>query len=402
MLKIITGSHQIELTTGNRYEAESVPKYFMKFSDHVIATFYRSGIIKSVGDVELATMRTLGGSYVAMETDVRTGGYTTMCTTQAQMVQFADTLTDLLAVRKAVLAGEKIVVQRFEQFEYEPDVPTDEELLTFFRNVKGPSELDSLAKRLNSRLGLIDVLHPTIGDLDYLVFSVAQGCDGGCRKCSFQHRRSLTPRTEEDVKSQIGLYNEIFSQKERSRFEIFAGNHRGMGIDFELFCRYIGMIRRGAGMSDGRVFVFCIADDIVRLHDRYGALEMERRMLEMGVHLNFGVESGSCKGLQEYGKKTTLATMRKALMILKCTKIPHSVNILAGVEWESHSWATIKLFRGLYRPGDNRPAVYSSDFIGDDSYVDRKLSAQQYKMFRNALNDCGIYVYRYNFVPFNN
>ncbi len=247
----------------------------------------------------------------------------------------------------------------------------------------------------------VDVVHPAIGDLDYIVFSVACGCEGGCTKCSFQHRRSLTPRTEDDVQEQIDLYNEIFTPKERARFEIFAGNHRGLGIDFELFCRYVEKIRRHAGMREGRVFAFCNADDIVRLFERYGAGEMERRMLEIGLHLNFGVESGSCKGLQEYGKKTTLATMRQALTLLKNTKIPHSVNVLAGVEWESHTWDTIKLFRTLYRPADNRPAVYSSDFIGEHGQIDHDLSARQYKMFRNALNDCGIYVYKYNFVPFN-
>ena len=42
-------------------------------------------------------------------------------------------MNDLITVRDACSAGEKIVIQRFEQYEYEPDVPTDEELFAFFR-----------------------------------------------------------------------------------------------------------------------------------------------------------------------------------------------------------------------------------------------------------------------------
>lgn len=402
MIKITAGGHVIELTTGTRYEPETVPKYFLKFPDFTVATFYRSGIVKSIGDVDLATFRTLGGSLVTLETDIRTGGYITLSTTAQERSRFLQVMNDLTAVGRAFAGKREVVIQRFEQLTYEPDVPSDEEISSFFRRIKGLAELNTLAGRVNRHLGPLDIVHPGVGDLDYLAFSLSSGCDGGCAKCSFQHKRSLSPRSEREIREQIAFYTEIFPPQELARFDIFAGNHRGLGIDFELFCSYIGRIRNDAGMNEGRVFAFCNAEDILRLYDRYDAGELEERMLKMRLYLNFGVESGSCQGLEAYGKNTSLDAIREALTLLKKTKIQHSVNILSGTDWENHTWGTVKLFRTLYRPGDNRPTVYASEFINENGEIDRSLAAQQYKMFRNALNDCGIYVFRYAFVPFNN
>lgn len=402
MIRITAGHYQIELTSGTRYELETVPKYFVKFPDGIIATLYRSGIVKSIGDVEIATFRTLGGAMVVLEADIKTGGYLTHKPTEEDRAQFDATMQSLSAIGVLFAGGERIGIERFDQLEYEPDVPTNDEIGSFFRRVKSLSDLDGIARRVNALLGPMDIVHPTVGDLDYLAFSLSSGCDGGCAKCSFHHMRSLAPRSEGDVQSQIDLYRELFPARERARFEIFAGNHRGLGIDFELFSTFVEQIRIGAGMTEGRVFTFCNAEDVLRLHDRYGMKEVERRMLNMGIYLNFGVESGSCQGLQEYGKNTSLDAIRQALTLLKRTRIPHSVNIISGTEWENHTWDTVKLFRSLYRPGDNRPTVYASEFVDEQGEIDRGLAAQQYQMFRNALNDCGLYVFRYTFVPFNN
>lgn len=401
MIRITAGSHRIELTSGTRYERETVPKYFVKFPDLTVATLYRSGIVKSIGDVDLATFRTLGGSMVVLETDIRTGGYLTHRLRDEDRTRFVATMNDLIGIGEDFVHAEDIVIEHFEQLEYEPDVPTDEEIRAFFLRIKSLPELDRIAERVNALLGPMDIVHPTIGDLDYLAYSLSSGCDGGCAKCSFRHMRSLISRSEADVQAQIDLYRELFPPRERAHFEIFAGNHRGLGIDFELFSDYVQQIRIGAGMTEGRVFTFCNAEDVLRLTEQYGMKELEQRLLKMGAYLNFGVESGSCQGLKEYGKNTSLEAIRQALTLLKRTRIPHSVNILSGTEWENHTWATVKLFRTLYRPGDNRPTVYASEFVDERGEIDRNLAAQQYQMFRNALNDCGIHVFRYTFVPFN-
>lgn len=402
MIRITAGPYQIELTSGTRYELETVPKYFVKFSDQTVATLYRSGIVKSIGDVDCATFRTLGGALVVLETDIKTGGYLTHKVTAEDRERFGAIMSDLVEVGILFGAGERIGIEHCAQLAYEPDVPTDEEIRDFFRRIRSLVELDVIAERVNALLGPMDIVHPTIGDLDYLAYSLSSGCDGGCAKCSFQHLRSLSPRTVADIEAQIALYRDIFPQRERAEFGIFAGNHRGLGIDFELFCSYIAQIRTGADMTEGRVFAFCNAEDVLRLHEQYGKKTLENRMLQLGLHLNFGVESGSCQGLKEYGKNTSLAAIRQALTLLKHTRIPHSVNILSGTGWENHTWETVRLFRALYRPGDNRPTVYASEFVDEQGMIDRSLAAQQYQMFRNALNDCGIYVFRYTFVPFNN
>lgn len=401
MIRITAGDHQVELTSGTRYELETVPKYFVKFPDFTVATLYRSGMVKSIGDVDLATFRTLGGSLVVLETDIKTGGYLTHKVTEEDRRRFSAVMDDLIEIGECFGQGRQSSIEYFEQLEYEPDVPTEEEIRAFFRRIKSPGELESIAARINALLGPMDIVHPTIGDLDYLAYSLSSGCDGGCAKCSFHHVRNLTPRSEAEVQAQIDLYRGLFPARERAQFEIFAGNHRGLGIDFELFSGFVEQIRIGAGMSEGRVFTFCNAEDVLRLNDQYGMKELERRMLKMGVYLNFGVESGSCQGLREYGKNTSLEAIRQALALLKRTRIPHSVNIISGTDWENHTWATVKLFRSLYRPGDNRPMVYASEFMDERGEIDRSLAAQQYQMFRNALNDCGIHVFRYTFVPFN-
>lgn len=402
MLEIRAGSQQIELFTGTPYEKGTVLKYFLQFSDNTFAAVYKSGILKSVGDIHRSvTIRTLGGSLVALEPDVKTGGYITCIPTQQQLDQFKQLLSRLETLREHALTGNAISITRLGQKRYETIVPTDDDILHFFRSIKGPSELDALALQLNAHLGAMDIIHPDVGDRDYLAFSFCQGCDGGCVKCSFQHERQLRARSSEEITAQIGFYKNLFSPEERARFDMFAGNHRGLGIDFDLFSEYVGRIRTEAGMSQGNVFAFCNAEDILHLQEQYGRTEMEARMLRLGLHLNIGIESGSPQGLREYGKNLTLPSIRQALVILKNTAIPYSVNILAGVDWENHVLATVQLFRGLYRPGDNKPAVYSSEFMNERGNVDRNLEAAQYKTFRTVLNDCGIYVFRYTFVPFN-
>ena len=401
MIKIIAGDLQIEVTTGTPYEVGTVPKYYLNFPNDIMAAVYKPGIIKSVSDRHSETIRTLGGSLVALEPDVQTGGYITCAPTKLQLKRFQQALSNLETLRDFVLAGGKISLIRHEKLDYEVEIPTDEDMLNFFSKIKSLSELETIACQLNDLLGPMDIVHPDIGDRDYLAFSFSQGCDGGCVKCNFQHDRRLKPRSQEEIQKQIVFYKNIFSSDERARFEIFAGNHRGLGIDFELFAEHIGRIRNDAGMRGGRVFAFCNAEDILRLHNQYGAVNFEEKMLKMDLHLNLGVESGSPMGLREYGKNTDLAVIREALTMLKNTRISHSVNILAGVDWENHVLETIKLFRGLYRPADNRPAVYSSEFINELGNVDRQLETEQNAIFRKSLNECGIHIFRYTFVPFN-
>jgi len=401
MLKIIAGNIYLELTTGSPYEIGAVPKYFLKFSDKSVAVVYRSGIIKGVGDITSTTLRTLGDSFVTLEPDVKTGGYITLVPARQQLDQFRKTMGDLETLMDLASSGSKISVFRYAKLEYETDVPSDEDISAFFKNLKTISELDALSKDLNSLLGNMDIIHPAIGDLDYLAFSLSQGCDGGCVKCSFRHQRMLVPRTASEVEAQIGVYKTLYSDHERAKFDIFAGNHRGLGMDFSLFSEYINRIKDGAGMPGGRVFAFCNAEDILRLNEQFGTAEMETRMARLGLHLNVGVESGSRQGLKEYGKNMNLESIRDALRILKQTKIPYSVNILAGVNWEDHPFETVQLFRALYRPGDNRPDVFSSRYINEKGKSDIDLETEHYKMFRNTLNDCGIHVFRYTFIPFN-
>ena len=401
MLKIIAGNSYIELTTGSPYETGKAPKYFLKFPDKSVAVVYRSGIIKGVGDISSTTLRTLGGSFVTVEPDVKTGGYITLSPTQQEIDQFEKTIADLEYLKDFVTSGNRIQVFRHARLEYEPFVPSDHDILDFFKKIKSRPELDALSNELNSLLGAMDIIHPAIGDLDYLAFSLSQGCDGGCLKCNFRHNRSLRPRTSDDISRQIAFYRQLYSPQEREKFEIFAGNHRGLGIDFELFTEHIGRIRNEAGMGTARVFAFCNAEDILRLNAQYGTAAMESRMASLGLHMNIGVESGSRAGLKEYGKNLKLEAIREALKILKSARIPYSVNILAGVEWQNHPFETVQLFRALYRPGDNRPAVFSSKFMNEKGKVNTTLEAEHYKIFRNTLNDCGIHVFRYTFIPFN-
>lgn len=401
MLKIIAGGLPIEITTGTPYEVGTVPKYHLKFPDDLVATVYKFGIIKSVGDIDAVTIRTLGGSFVTLEPDVQTGGYITLTPTQQQSDQFKRALYNLEILKGSVLAGTGISIFRYDQLEYEPEVPADEDIYNFFRRIKGLPELEAIAQQVNNHLGAMDIVHPDIGDRDYLAFSFSQGCDGGCVKCNFQHKRRLVPRSKQEIQAQIDFYKKIFSEQELECFEIFAGNHRGLGIDFEVFSEHVGRIRNEAGIREGRIFAFCNAEDILRLHEQYGKKDLESKMLRLGLHLNLGVESGSRQGLREYGKNIGLESIKKALTILKSTEIPYSVNILAGVDWENHAPATVQLFRALYRPGDNRPAVYSSEFKNEKGKVDKQVEAEQYEIFRNSLNDCRIHVFRYTFVPFN-
>ncbi len=401
MLKIIAGNLYVELTTGSPYETGKAPKYFLKFPDKSIAVVYRSGIIKGVGDISSTTLRTLGGSFVTIEPDVKTGGYITLSPAKQELDQFDKTMGDLEYLKDFVTAGNRISVSRHARLEYEPFVPTDNDIVDFFKKIKSRTELAALSNELNSLLGAMDIIHPAIGDLDYLAFSLSQGCDGGCLKCNFQHNRSLRPRSEDEISTQIDFYKKLCSSHEREKFEIFAGNHRGLGIDFELFTAHISKIRNEAGMRSGKVFAFCNAEDILRLNDQYGTARMESRMLGLGMHLNIGVESGSRAGLKAYGKNLKIEAIREALKILKSTTMPYSVNILAGVEWENHPFETVQLFRALYRPGDNRPSVFSSKFMNEKGKVNTTLEAEHYKIFRNTLNDCGIHVFRYTFIPFN-
>jgi hypothetical protein len=401
MLKIIAGNLYVELTTGSPYETGKVPKYFLKFPDKSVAVVYKSGIIKGVGDISSSSIGTLGGSFVTLEPDVKTGGYITLSPTRQDLDQFERTMDDLEYLKDFMTSGNRISVFRHTRLEYEPDVPADDDITDFFKKIKSRSELDAIAIELNTLLGAMDIIHPAIGDLDYLAFSLSQGCDGGCLKCNFQHNRHLRPRSEDEISSQIDFYKKLYSQQEREKFEIFAGNHRGLGIDFELFTAHITKIRNEAGMRSGKVFAFCNAEDILRLNEQYGTEEMESRMVGIGLHLNLGVESGSRAGLKEYGKNIKIEAIREALRILKSTKIPYSVNILAGVDWQDHPFETVQLFRALYRPGDNRPAVFSSKFMNEKGKVNTALEAEHYKIFRNTLNDCGIHVFRYTFIPFN-
>jgi hypothetical protein len=401
MLKIIAGNLYVELTTGSPYETGKVPKYFLKFPDKSVAVVYKSGIIKGVGDISSSSIGTLGGSFVTLEPDVKTGGYITLSPTRQDLDQFERTMDDLEYLKDFMTSGNRISVFRHTRLEYEPDVPADDDITDFFKKIKSRSELDAIAIELNTLLGAMDIIHPAIGDLDYLAFSLSQGCDGGCLKCNFQHNRHLRPRSEDEISSQIDFYKKLYSQQEREKFEIFAGNHRGLGIDFELFTAHITKIRNEAGMRSGKVFAFCNAEDILRLNEQYGTEEMESRMVGIGLHLNLGVESGSRAGLKEYGKNIKIEAIREALRILKSTKISYSVNILAGVDWQDHPFETVQLFRALYRPGDNRPAVFSSKFMNEKGKVNTALEAEHYKIFRNTLNDCGIHVFRYTFIPFN-
>jgi hypothetical protein len=401
MLKIIAGNLYVELTTGSPYETGKVPKYFLKFPDKSVAVVYKSGIIKGVGDISSSTLRTLGASFVTLEPDVKTGGYITLSPTGQDLEQFERTIGDLEYLKDFMTYGNKLSVFRHARLEYEPDVPADDDIIDFFKKIKSRTELAAIAGELNTLLGAMDIIHPAMGDLDYLAFSLSQGCDGGCLKCNFQHNRHLSARSEDEISNQIDFYKKLYSSQEREKFEIFAGNHRGLGIDFELFTAHISKIRNEAGMRSARVFAFCNAEDILRLNEQYGTDEMESRMVGLGLHLNLGVESGSRAGLKEYGKNIKIEAIREALKILKSTKIPYSVNILAGVDWQDHPFETVQLFRALYRPGDNRPAVFSSKFMNEKGKVNTALEAEHYKIFRNTLNDCGIHVFRYTFIPFN-
>jgi hypothetical protein len=401
MLKIIAGNQYIELTTGSPYETGLVPKYFLKFPDKSIAIVYKSGIIKGVGDITSVTLRTLGGSFVTLEPDVKTGGYITLIPSKQQLAQFDKSMADLEYLKNFAAEGNKLSIFRQAVLEYEMGNPDDEEIITFFRSIKGLQELNGISEELNILLGSMDIVHPAIGDLDYLAFSLSQGCEGGCVSCSFQHNRSLRPRSEEEITAQTTFYRKLFSAQELENFEIFAGNHRGLGIDFELFTQHINRIRSEAGMRRGKVFAFCNAEDILRLKEQYGILEMEERMMRLGLHLNIGVESGSSKGLKAYGKNMDRKSIREALKILKSTQIPYSANIMAGVDWENHPFATVQLFRALYRPGDNRPSVFSSRYTDKKGRSNIELETEHYKIFRNTLNDCSIHVFRYTFIPFN-
>jgi len=401
MLKIVVGNLRVEITTGTPYEQGTIAKYYLKFSNDLVATVYKSGILKSVSDRDSETIRTLGGSLVTLEPDVNSGGYITNAPTQQQLERFNDTVTRLETLNELVFAEKKLSITKHEQFEYEREVPSEVDIISFFRRIKSRSALEALSQQVNAHLGAMDIVHPDIGDRDYLAFSFSQGCDGGCVKCNFQHMRKLVPRDGQELQAQIDFYKTIYSEQERSQFEIFAGNHRGLGIDFKMFKEYISRIRNEAGMREGRVFAFCNAEDILRLHDQYGKKDLEAAMQRIGLQLNLGIESGSPAGLKEYGKNLNLASMKKALTILKSMQVRYSVNIVAGVTWDNHVPGTVQLFRALYRPGDNRPAVYSSEFKDKWGNVDVQLEKEQNAIFRNCLNDCGIYVFKYTFIPFN-
>lgn len=402
MLKIIAADLHFELTTKTiNVDSGTVPKYILIFSDNVAAHIYKSGIIKSVSVMDTQVIRTLGGTFVSIEPDYDTGGYITANPTQQQLNQFKEALRRLDCLRTCALGGDTISISRTQHFEYEEEDPADDEVIDFFRSFKSASELETIGCELNSHLGIVDVIHPAIGDIDYLAFSFSQGCDGNCTKCNFQHDRTLVPRTEHELCAQIDFYKKIFPTKELAHFSIFAGNHRGLGIDFELFTEQVDRLKDQGRMRAKNIFAFCTAEDIIRLHKRYGIEDFGLKVRQMGLHVNLGVESGSSAGLQEYGKTVSLGSTRKALAILKDTGISYSVNIIAGVEWENHVKDTLQFFRDIYGPDDNKPTVYSSEFMDEHGKANNELATEQYEVFRNSLNDIGIDVFKYTFIPFN-
>jgi hypothetical protein len=171
MLKIVSGNLLIEITTGTPYEQGTVPKYYLKFPDDSTAAVYKSGILKSVSDRHSDTIRTLGGSLVALEPDVKSGGYITTTPTQQQLERFHDTVARLDSLKGLVLEGKDLSITRHEQFEYEREIPSDTDINGFFKRIKSRPALEELSQQVNRHLGAMDIVHPDIGDRDYLAFS---------------------------------------------------------------------------------------------------------------------------------------------------------------------------------------------------------------------------------------
>ncbi len=160
-------------------------------------------------------------------------------------------------------------------------MPTEEEIRAFFRRIRSLAELDTIAGRINALLGPMDIVHPrsAISIILPIPFRAA-----ATRLCQVQFPSYEKPDSEIGGRSPDAdrSVSRALSGAGAGTVRDFRGNHRGLGIDFELFTSFVEQIRIGAGMSEGRVFTFCNAEDVLRLNDQYGMKELERRMLKMG------------------------------------------------------------------------------------------------------------------------
>lgn len=107
--------------------------------------------------------------------------------------------------------------------EYEPDVPTHQEIHDFFCRIKSLSELDALAMQINDLLTAPWISFIRLSAiLIILHIRFPAAVTGGVPSAVFQHMRNLTPRSKTDLQAQISLYKNIFPARERAHFENFC------------------------------------------------------------------------------------------------------------------------------------------------------------------------------------
>ena len=160
---------------------------------------------------------------------------------------------------------------KFEGHPYETtEFSSLDEVLAILGKLKTSQERKQDARSLVNVLGHVPIISPYVLKTGYNVvtYSATKGCGERCPGCLFVDGQGrIVERTLDDLKNQHQVYRGILGDDDYNDvvdFDVFIGNNRGMGGDFNNFLGFAREVRE-MHRPGAKIFVFAHPEDILRV-----------------------------------------------------------------------------------------------------------------------------------------
>lgn len=246
-------------------------------------------------------------------------------------------------------------------------------LRAFLRQVAetGPQALQCRAQSFHGIIGgEVSVLPPDARHVEYDVIPViiADGCLYNCAFCRVKSGKSITLRSEQQIREQIQALKNFYGRDRLNTNSIFLGQHDGLfagkeRIEMAARKAYEGLDIEQSRMKAPRMFLFGSVDSMLRSEE--AVFEMINR-LPFTTYINLGLESADAETFQVLGKPLTPGKVKKAFKRMMAvnrhyTNIEVTANFVYGAGLpEGHLPSIIDLTRNQLDHFHSKGTIYIS------------------------------------------
>ena len=234
------------------------------------------------------------------------------------------------------------------------------------------------------------VLPPDTRHVDYNVIpiSITRGCLHKCRFCRVKNSQPFSPRTREEISTQLAELQSLYEQDLVNYNSIFLGEHDGLQGGEELILYTIAEAQQQLGLARSALhgcntFLFGSVKSLLEAHT---SLFVKLESMAGSTHINIGLESADQATLDLLGKPissslVTAAFDRMQAINAEFNSIEITANFVIGKELDqAHYDALFKLVRDRLPRTRSKGCVYLSPLEENDVSRARLFDFYRYKI----------------------